>query len=179
MFSLTFQLFSVIIFGCISSKGWYTDKNGKEQCLMNDDTNACNYGVGISVIAFIASVGFIAGEVLFDQMSSVKTRKHYVLGDMAFSGSYENVYLPCYKYSINRVSFAAFWAFLYFVGFCYLASAWGKSNDPEDGRGVNQIQASIAFSLFAIFSWVSSLCLLYPELIKNSTKNGEPLNTVR
>lgn len=58
----------------------------KEVCLYNKDTNACNYGVGISVIAFVASIGFIAGEVLFEQMSSVKTRKHYVLGDMGFSG---------------------------------------------------------------------------------------------
>lgn len=73
--------------GCISSKGWYT-KEGKEYCAYNDDTNACNYGVGISVIAFIASVGFIVGEYLFEQMSSVKTRKHYVLADLGFSGEF-------------------------------------------------------------------------------------------
>lgn len=72
--------------GCISAKGWYIRKeDGKESCVYNDDTNACNYGVGISVIAFIACVGFIAGEYVFEKMSSVKTRKHYVLGDMAFS----------------------------------------------------------------------------------------------
>lgn len=55
-------------------------------CLYNGDTNACNYGVGISVIAFLASMGFLAGEFFFGQMSSVKTRKHYVLGDLGFSG---------------------------------------------------------------------------------------------
>ncbi|XP_077291358.1 synaptogyrin [Arctopsyche grandis] len=126
-------LFSVIIFGCISSKGWIVDtESGKEVCLYNGDTNACNYGVGISVIAFLASIGFIVGEVMFDQMSSVKTRKHYVLGDLGFS---------------------AFWAFLYFVGFCYLTNAWGKSADPPEGVGVNQVQAAIAFSFFAIFTW--------------------------
>lgn len=58
----------------------------KEKCLYNDDANACHYGVGISVIAFMASIGFIVGEFLFEQMSSVKTRKRYVLADLGFSG---------------------------------------------------------------------------------------------
>lgn len=31
-------------------------------------------------------MGFIVGEYFFEQMSSVKTRKHYVLGDLGFSG---------------------------------------------------------------------------------------------
>lgn len=70
-------------------------KEGKEVCLYNKDSNACNYGVGISVIAFLASIGFIAGEYFFEQMSSVKTRKRYVMADMGFSGEgigifYEN-----------------------------------------------------------------------------------------
>ncbi|XP_063381010.1 synaptogyrin [Cydia fagiglandana] len=126
-------LFSVIVMGCISAKGWYiSKKDGKEYCAYNDDTNACNYGVGISVIAFIASIGFIVGEYLFEQMSSVKTRKHYVLADMGFS---------------------AFWAFLYFVGFCYLANAWGKTDDPPIGTA-NNMQGAIAFCFFSIFAWV-------------------------
>lgn len=80
-------LFSVIVMGCISAKGWYKRKDDpKEYCVLNDDTNACNYGVGISVIAFVAAVAFIVGEYLFEQMSSVKTRKHYVLADLGFSG---------------------------------------------------------------------------------------------
>lgn len=53
------------------------------------------------------------------------------------------------------VDVSAFWAFLYFVGFCYLTNAWGKSDDPPEGRGVNQVQAAIAFSFFAIFTWVN------------------------
>lgn len=31
-------------------------------------------------------MGFLAGEYFFEQMSSVKTRKHYVMADLAFSG---------------------------------------------------------------------------------------------
>ncbi|RZC35678.1 synaptogyrin-1 [Asbolus verrucosus] len=127
-------LFSIIVFGCISSQGWLPkdDKSGKEECLYNGDANACNYGVGISVIAFLASMGFLAGEYLFEQMSSVKTRKHYVLGDLGFS---------------------TFWAFLYFVGFWYLASQWGKSKSPPGDYGVSNVQAAIAFCFFSIFTW--------------------------
>lgn len=86
---INLQLFSIIVFGCISSQGWQLtpDNPTKETCLYNNDPNACNYGVGISVIAFLASMGFLAGEYLFEQMSSVKTRKHYVLGDLGFSGN--------------------------------------------------------------------------------------------
>lgn len=76
------------MFGCISSQGWrYSAEKRKEVCLYNEDVNACNYGVGISVIAFLASMAFLAGEYLFEQMSSVKTRKHYVLADLGFSGN--------------------------------------------------------------------------------------------
>ena len=41
-----FQLFSIIVFGSISSKGWTFDSK-KEVCLYYSDANACNYGVGI------------------------------------------------------------------------------------------------------------------------------------
>ncbi|XP_015601717.1 synaptogyrin [Cephus cinctus] len=125
------MLFAIIVFGSISSKGYITEE-GKEICLYNKDTNACNYGVGIGVLAFLATIGFLAGEYLFEQMSSVKTRKHYVLLDLGVSG---------------------FWAFLYFVGFCYLTNAWNKSESPKDRNGVNNVQAAIAFSFFSIFTW--------------------------
>lgn len=132
------QLFAIIVFGCISSQGWQLNRTTNEQeCLYDRDSNACNYGVGIGVIAFLASIGFLAGEYLFEQMSSVKTRKHYVLGDLGFSG---------------------FWAFLYFVGFCYLTNRWSGAEDPPGGYGVNNVQAAIAFSFFSIFTWVSTFC---------------------
>ncbi|KAG5891728.1 hypothetical protein JTB14_000331 [Gonioctena quinquepunctata] len=134
-------LFSIIVFGCISSQGWRFDTvKNKQVCLYNDDVNACNYGVGISVIAFLATMIFLAGEYLFEQMSSVKTRKHFVLADLGFSG---------------------FWAFLYFVGFWYLTNQWSKSETPENGYGVDNVQAAIAFSFFSIFSWAGSAFFAY------------------
>ncbi|XP_076757691.1 synaptogyrin [Xylocopa sonorina] len=139
-------IFAIVVFGCISSKG-YVLKDGREQCLYNDDHNACNYGIGIGVIAFLASIGFLAGEYLFEQMSSVKTRKHFVLFDLGFSG---------------------IWAFLYFVGFCYLTNAWNRSETPENNYGVNNVQSAIAFSFFSMFTWAGCAWFAY-ERFKQGT----------
>lgn len=147
------QLFSIIVFGCISSQGWLPkNEKGKEECLYNGDSNACNYGVGISVIAFLASMGFLVGEFLFEQMSSVKTRKHYVLADLAFSGKFLNTNTVL-RISVKNMFLIGFWAFLYFVGFWYLANQWGKANTPPGGYGVSNVRAAIAFCFFSIFTW--------------------------
>jgi hypothetical protein len=55
--------------------------------------------------------------------------------------------------------FTGFWAFLYFVGFCYLANQWSNAETPEGGFGVNNLQAAIAFSFFSVFTWVCSKIL--------------------
>lgn len=90
------------MFGCISSQGWRVDATTKKDvCLYNNNPTACNYGVTVGVIGFLASMGFIAGEYFFEQMSSVKTRKHYVLADLGFSGrfyfSYSNYFHENHK----------------------------------------------------------------------------------
>jgi len=59
------------------------------------------------------------------------------------------------------VGFSGFWAFLWFVCFCYLADKWRKTS----GNGIsshqrNNCQAAIAFSFFSIFTWVSIVSAL-------------------
>lgn len=133
--SFSFQLFAIIVFGCISSQGYALSPNTKRRyCLYNENPNACNYGVAIGVIAFLASMIFLAGEYLFEQMSSVKSRKHYVLADLIFH---------------------ALWAFLYFVGFCYLTNQWGASAEPPLGYSSSNVVAAIVFCLFSTFTCVS------------------------
>lgn len=63
-------------------------EENKEVCLYNKEAGACNYGVFVGVFAFLGAIAFLAGEFLFERMSSVKTRKHYVLGDLGFSGKF-------------------------------------------------------------------------------------------
>lgn len=74
------QVFSIIVFGCISAGGYYED-----HCQMND-SGACGYGIGIGVMAFLFCIGFLIIDVLFDNMSSVQHRKYAVLADLGVSG---------------------------------------------------------------------------------------------
>lgn len=171
-----FQLFALIVFGCISSKG-YRDENGKEVCLFNKDSSSpCSYGNVVGVVAFLASIGFLAGEYLFEQMSSVKTRKHYVLGDLWWVLILIIKYIYVHIYTswtvrwsnvsmcqLKNFSFSGFWAFLYLIEFFYLTSSWSSAERPKDGVGVNSIRATIVFSFFSIFTWVR-FCI---ELKKN------------
>ena len=75
-----FQLFSVIVFGCISSQ------QSGEHCMYNDDPNACGFGVAVGVIAFLGCMAFLVLDALFENISSIQQRKHVVLGDIGFSG---------------------------------------------------------------------------------------------
>ncbi|XP_037093967.1 synaptogyrin-like [Pollicipes pollicipes] len=133
-------LFAIIVFGCISSQGWYVNNDGVTTCLYNDNSGACNYGTGIAVIAFLAAIAFLVGEFMFDRMSSVKTRKHYVLADLGFSG---------------------FWTFLFFVSFCLLTDSWNKSTNVPVAASKNPVQAAIAFTFFSIFTWGAAAYLAY------------------
>ena len=65
-------------------------------------------------------------------MSSIKTRKHYVIADMAFS---------------------CLWAFFFFVAFVWMAYAWSQSDEKFSYASAN-IYGAIFFSLLSIGSWV-------------------------
>ena len=137
-----FQFFAVIVFGCISSSGWYFLQDlakglqGKEVCVMNMDSTACHFSTLVGIVAFLASIGFLVGEWFFEQMSSIKTRKHYVIFDMAFSG---------------------LWAFFYFITFIYMCIAWSKTEDAKFDFASSNIYGAIFFAFLSIFGWVSVL----------------------
>lgn len=76
-----FQLFAVIVFGCILGEGWHGNN-----CQMNNDPNACGYGTGIGIIAFLLCLGFLVLDAAFENISSVQYRKYVVLADLAISG---------------------------------------------------------------------------------------------
>jgi len=75
------QLFSVIVFGCISNQGW-----DKDQCRYNGDTNACSFGTVVGVMAFFGLIILLVIDALFENISGVQHRKYAVIGDMGFSG---------------------------------------------------------------------------------------------
>ncbi|MEQ2240099.1 Synaptogyrin-1 [Ilyodon furcidens] len=129
------QLFSIVIFGCITNEGYINRPSEVEEyCIFNRNQNACNYGVFMGSMAFLCCVAFLALDVYFPQISSVKDRKKAVLADIGVS---------------------AFWSFMWFVGFCFLANQWQvtKQEDNPLKEGGDAARAAITFSFFSIFTW--------------------------
>ncbi|XP_061882489.1 synaptogyrin-1-like isoform X1 [Entelurus aequoreus] len=128
-------LFSIVIFGCIANEGYINRPNEVEEfCIFNRNQSACNYGVFMGSMAFLCCVALLALDIYFPQISSVKDRKKAVLADIGVS---------------------AFWSFMWFVGFCFLANQWQVTDHGDDPlrEGVDAARAAITFSFFSIFTW--------------------------
>lgn len=54
--------------------------------MFNENDSACNYGVGIGIIAFLACVAMLIVDANFAQISNANQRKIIVVGDFVFSG---------------------------------------------------------------------------------------------
>lgn len=81
------QVFSIVVFGSIVNEGYLnTPSEGKEFCIYNRNPNACNYGVTVGVFAFLTCLLYLALDMYFPQISSVKDRKKAVLSDIGVSG---------------------------------------------------------------------------------------------
>ncbi|XP_042294194.1 synaptogyrin-3 isoform X2 [Sceloporus undulatus] len=129
-------IFAIVVFGSIINEGYVnTDKSPMLRCIYNANESACNYGITIGLIAFLACSLFLVVDLYFQQISSVKDRKRVVLVDLGFSG---------------------FWSFLWFVSFCFLANQWQRTAPSrEASHGGDAARAAIAFSFFSILSWVA------------------------
>merc|ERR1711879_787039 len=103
---------------------------GKEICIMNESASACQFSNVVAVTAFLASIGFLVGEFFFDQMSSVKSRKHFVLADLSFS---------------------SFWTVAYLISFCTMIYQWSISSTPSSGTG--SVRTAIFCSFLSVFAW--------------------------
>ena len=68
-------------------------------------------------------------------MSSIKSRKHYVILDMAFSG---------------------IWALFYAIAFIFMANSWRQSDEMFSFAKSNIIGA-IFFAFLSVFCWVSHM----------------------
>ncbi|PWA32595.1 hypothetical protein CCH79_00015071 [Gambusia affinis] len=142
------ELFSIVIFGCIANEGYINRPSEVEEyCIFNRNQNACNYGVFMGSMAFLCCVAFLVLDVYFPQISSVKDRKKAVLADIGIS---------------------AFWSFMWFVGFCFLANQWQvtKQEDNPLREGGDAARAAITFSFFSIFTW-GAQTLFSMEKLKN------------
>ncbi|XP_077195577.1 synaptogyrin-1 isoform X2 [Paroedura picta] len=139
-------LFSIVVFGSIVNEGYLNHQDESEEfCIFNRNQEACGYGITVGVLAFLSCLLYLALDVYFPQISSVKDRKKVVLSDIGVSG---------------------LWAFLWFVSFCFLADQWRVSK-PEDNpmnEGTDAARAAIAFSFFSIFTWSTLTVLAHRRL---------------
>ncbi|KAM4598212.1 synaptogyrin-1a [Polymixia lowei] len=128
-------LFSIVILGCIANEGYVNRPDEIEEfCIFNRNQHACNYGVGMATLCLLCSVGFLALDIYFPQISGVKDRKKAVMADIAAS---------------------AFWSLVWFVGFCFLANQWqvAKEEDNPLNEGEDAARAAIVFCFFSVFTW--------------------------
>ncbi|XP_072846775.1 synaptogyrin-2 isoform X1 [Pogona vitticeps] len=126
-------LFALIVFSCIIAEG-YTNPHGVDQlhCIFNHNEDACRYGIGIGVVAFLACIFFFMVDIYFPQISNATDRKYLIMAELGFS---------------------ALWTFLWFIGFCVLTNQWVSTDLTDVHIGADSARAAIAFSFFSIFSW--------------------------
>ncbi|XP_025892664.1 synaptogyrin-2 [Nothoprocta perdicaria] len=134
-------LFSLIVFCCLVGEGYTNVPSSPELfCIFNRNEDACRYGIGIGVLAFLACLFFFMVDLYFPQISSAADRKYLVLADLGFSG---------------------LWTFLWFVGFCFLTNQWSWTLSTDVHVGADSARAAIAFSFFSIFSWGLLIAFAY------------------
>ncbi|NXJ22604.1 SNG2 protein, partial [Dicrurus megarhynchus] len=133
------QVFALIVFACLVGDGYTSRAEDPELfCVFNHNEDACRYGIGIGVLAFLACIFFFMVDVYFPQISNTTDRKYLVLADLGFSG---------------------LWTFLWFIGFCFLTNQWSWAQDVY--IGADSARAAITFSFFSIFSWGLLLTFAY------------------
>lgn len=86
----------------------------------------------ISLVGFLGALSLLVLEALFQNLSSIKVRKRAVAADLGFSAA---------------------WAVLFLILSFYIGIAWGKSEYPKFGEGINNARAAVAFSLLSVPVW--------------------------
>ncbi|CAL8273102.1 unnamed protein product [Lota lota] len=128
-------IFSLVVFASIVNEGYVNMGSERLHCVFNQNADACNYGVFVGLVGLLACSFFFLLDYKFSSISSVKDRKKAVMLEVGFSG---------------------FWAFLYFVSFCFLANQWSRTTADKLplNQGADAARAAIAFSFFSILTWV-------------------------
>ncbi|XP_041075696.1 synaptogyrin-2b [Polyodon spathula] len=125
-------VFAIIVFACITEEGYINQPSSSEQqCIFGGSLDACRYGVGIGLLAFLTATAFFILDIYFPQISNANKRKYIVIADHVSSGAL---------------------SFLWFVGFCFLTNKWVTMAKPPL-IGSDSARAVITFSFFSIFTW--------------------------
>lgn len=81
------QVFAIVVFASITAEGYVNGSVGVQvRCVFNNNEDACHYGLGIGVIAFLACFAFLLADAILPSMSNAQERKYIVMADLGFSG---------------------------------------------------------------------------------------------
>lgn len=106
----SWQVFSIVVFATITAEGYMNIRSKEElTCMFNSNNGACNFGVGIGVLAFLACVIFLVLDAYFPQISNAMERKGIVLGDLVFSGKNRTFLLTSHESMSHFISNKLFW----------------------------------------------------------------------
>lgn len=90
MSSVLTQLFSMVVFACITTEGYVNSPYSPEaKCIFNQSDSACHYAVAIGVIGFLACVAFLLLDVYLPFVHNEQQRKYAIMADLGFSGEPE------------------------------------------------------------------------------------------
>lgn len=82
-------MFALVVFACITTEGYVNSPSSSQaKCIFNQSDSACQYAVGVGVIAFLACVAFLMLDVYVPFMSNAQDRKYTVMADLGFSGEW-------------------------------------------------------------------------------------------
>ena len=169
-------MFSIIVFGCVTSQGWRWDKHTvSEVCIIHDSYSTCRLGSTVAILAFILSIGnrLHFGNIFWCPLCcpsiSLKIWRHCLLQQVWLDPRFTSSgILVCEFYfeqlptTANRkqvvvadLVFSGLFSILFLVSFSSLAHQWSLSKEPRGHYGRSNIGAAIAFSFFSIFIWVN------------------------
>ncbi|XP_022254794.1 synaptogyrin-like [Limulus polyphemus] len=117
------------------------------------DSRVCKFAVGIGIIAFLGSIGFLVAEAMFEKFSSIKIQKRLVLFDLGFSGLL---------------------ALMFLVGFCYLSNEWRHAYDPRIHCDLCKIRTALISTLVSIFLWACCAYLAFQQYCSSFDTSFNP-----
>ncbi len=74
-FAVSLQIFSMVVFASIINEGYVNMGSERLHCVFNKNADACNYGITIGIVAFLACVFFLALDVYFPQSAVLKIER--------------------------------------------------------------------------------------------------------
>ncbi|XP_007956299.1 synaptogyrin-4 [Orycteropus afer afer] len=142
-------VFSLVVFSSLLTDG-YQNKTDSPQlhCVLNGNAVACSFAVGAGLLTFLSCLGFLVLDAHEGRLASSRFRTAIQLLDFIL---------------------AVIWACVWFLGFCFLANQWQRSQPREFLLGSGSAKAAIAFSFFSVLVWVFQAYLAFQDLHQDAS----------